>query len=171
MEMTRSMMAFADLPIHFWGKALSTLAYILNRVKTKSKTLTPYEIWRGLKPNLENLKVWRCRAHVLIPKPLRDKLEDKTWECKFIGYVENDSGYRFYHSEKGLIESRDDVFLENSNQITSMENIRLLEDEEFTQENSDQITHMKDVMTSEDEESAQPDYVESPFEDKNITNP
>jgi hypothetical protein len=70
-----------------------------------------------------------------------------------------------------LIESRDAVFLENSNQITSMENIRLLEDEEFTQENSDQITHMKDVMTSEDEESAQLDYVESPFEDKNITNP
>jgi hypothetical protein len=78
MEMTRSMMAFADLPIHFWGEALLTLAYILNRVKTKSKTLTPYEIWRGLKPNLENLKVWGCRAHVLIPKPLRDKLEDKT---------------------------------------------------------------------------------------------
>ena len=52
-----------------------------------------------------------------------------------------------------------------------MKNIRLLEDEEFTQENSKQITPMKDIMTSEDEESAQPDYVESSFEDKNITNP
>ena len=111
MEMTRSMMAFANLPIHFQGEALSTSAYILNRVTTKSKTLTPYEIWIGLKPNLENLKVWGCRAHVLIPKPLRDKLKDKTWECKFIGYVENGTGYRFYHSEKGLIESRDVVFL------------------------------------------------------------
>jgi hypothetical protein len=44
MEMTRSMMAFADLPIHFLGKALSTSAYILNIIKTKSKLLTPYEI-------------------------------------------------------------------------------------------------------------------------------
>jgi transposase InsO family protein len=41
MEMTRSMMTFVDLPIHFLGEALSTSAYILNRVKTKSKTLTP----------------------------------------------------------------------------------------------------------------------------------
>jgi hypothetical protein len=30
---------------------------------------------------------------------------------------------------------------------------------------------MKDVTTSEDEESAQPYYVESLFEDKNIANP
>jgi hypothetical protein len=115
--------------------------------------------------------VWGCKAHVLIPKPLRDKLKDKIWECKFIGYVENDSGYRFYHSEKGLIESRDAVFLENSDQITPTKNIRLLEDKEFTLKNSDQFTSIKDITTSEDEESAQPDYVESSFENKNITNP
>jgi hypothetical protein len=30
---------------------------------------------------------------------------------------------------------------------------------------------MKDITTPEDEESAQPDYVESSFEDKNIINP
>ena len=97
MEMTRSMMAHADLPIHFLGEALSTAAYILNRVETKAKPLTPYECWLGTKPNVQNLKVWGCIAHVLIPKPLRDKLDSKTWECKFIGYVENGSGYHFYH--------------------------------------------------------------------------
>jgi hypothetical protein len=70
-----------------------------------------------------------------------------------------------------LIESRDASFLENSNQITLMKNIRLLEDEGFTQKNLDQITPMKDITTSEDEESVQPNDVESSFEDKNITNP
>jgi transposase InsO family protein len=55
-EMTRSIMAFANLPIYFLGEALSILAYILNRVKTKSKPLTPYAIWTSLKPNIENLK-------------------------------------------------------------------------------------------------------------------
>jgi hypothetical protein len=57
MEMTRSTMAFANLPIYFCGEALSILAYILNRVKTKSKPLTLYEIRTGLKPNIENLEV------------------------------------------------------------------------------------------------------------------
>jgi hypothetical protein len=63
-----------------------------------------------------------------------------------------------------LIESRD-VFLENLDQITHMENIRLLEDEEFTQENSGQITPIKD------EEHAQPDFKESSFEDKTLKIP
>jgi hypothetical protein len=35
MEMTRSIMAYVDLPIHFWGEALSTATYIFNRIKTK----------------------------------------------------------------------------------------------------------------------------------------
>jgi hypothetical protein len=130
MDMTRSMMAYAELPNHFWGEALSTAAYILNRIKTKSKPLTPYEYWTGLKPVFHNLKVWGCKAHVLIPKPLRDKLANKTWECRFIGYIENGSGYRFYHSDKGLIESRDAVFLENTNKIIPLDEIRLLQKED-----------------------------------------
>jgi hypothetical protein len=52
MEMTGSMMTYADLLVHFWGEALSTTTYILNRVKTKSKPLTPYEYRIGLKPNV-----------------------------------------------------------------------------------------------------------------------
>uniref|UniRef100_A0A2N9FQW9 Reverse transcriptase Ty1/copia-type domain-containing protein n=1 Tax=Fagus sylvatica TaxID=28930 RepID=A0A2N9FQW9_FAGSY len=52
MDMMRSMMAYADLQIVFWGKALSTVAYILNRVKTKSKPLTPFEIWTGHQPDM-----------------------------------------------------------------------------------------------------------------------
>jgi hypothetical protein len=130
MEMTRSMMAYANLPIHLWGEALSTAAYILNRIKTKSKSLTPYEYWSGLKPHFDHFKVWGCKAHVLIPKPLRDKLQSKTWECWFIGYVENGSGYRFYHPEKGLIESCDDVFLEQTNKIIPIEEIKFFQEDD-----------------------------------------
>ena len=98
----------------------------MNRVKSKSKTLTPFEIWTGHQPDMTNLKVWDCKTHVLIPKPLRNKFIDKTWECKFIGYVENGSGYRFFHLDKGLIESRDSVFIEDTKLITPLEQIKKL---------------------------------------------
>ena len=119
--------------------------YLLNKVNTKSKDLTPYEYWIGHKPDLSNLRVWGCKAHVLIPKPLRDKLKGKTWECKFIGYVQNGSGYRFYNQENGLRESRDAIFLEstNINQITPLEELRLQED--LNNENQD---HYKDASES-----------------------
>jgi hypothetical protein len=120
----------------------------LNRVKTKSKPLTPFEIWTGHQPDMTNLKVWGCKAHVLIPKPLQNKLTDKTWECKFIGYVENRSGYRFFHSDKGLIESRDVIFIEDTELITPLEQI-------------------KKLLHAEPEES---DSHASNFSDKNLEN-
>ena len=125
MEMSRSMMAYSQLPQIFWGEGLTTTNYLLNKVNIKSKDLTSYEYWTGHKLDLSNLRVWGCKAHVLIPKPLRDKLKRKTWECKFIGYVQKGSGYRFYNKGKGLIESRDAIFLESTNPITPLEEIRL----------------------------------------------
>ena len=56
LEMVRSMMARANLPISYWGDALLTAAYILNRVPSKSVSSTPYELWTGKKPDLNNLR-------------------------------------------------------------------------------------------------------------------
>ena len=44
LEMVRSMMAQANLPISYWGDALLTAAYILNLVPSKSVSSTPYEL-------------------------------------------------------------------------------------------------------------------------------
>uniref|UniRef100_A0A2N9HS45 Integrase catalytic domain-containing protein n=1 Tax=Fagus sylvatica TaxID=28930 RepID=A0A2N9HS45_FAGSY len=58
LDMVRSMMAQANLPISFWGDALMAAAYILNRVPSKSVPSTPYELWSGKKPDLSNLRPW-----------------------------------------------------------------------------------------------------------------
>ena len=64
LEMIRSMMAQANLPISFWGDSLLIAAYILNRVPSKSVPTTLYELWTGAKPNLENLRPWGCAGFV-----------------------------------------------------------------------------------------------------------
>ena len=55
LDMVRSMMAQANLPISFWEDALLTAAYILNRVPSKSVLSNPYELWNDEKPDLGNL--------------------------------------------------------------------------------------------------------------------
>jgi hypothetical protein len=40
--------------------------------------------------------------------------------------VENGGGYRFFHLDKGLIESRDAVFIEDTKLITPLEQIKKL---------------------------------------------
>ena len=56
LEMVRSMMAQANLPITFWGDALLTATFILNRVPSKSVPTTPYELWTNRKPDLSVLR-------------------------------------------------------------------------------------------------------------------
>ena len=62
--MIRSMMSRTNLPISFWGYALETAAFLLNRIPSKVVEKTPYELWIGKRPSLPFLKIWGCEAYV-----------------------------------------------------------------------------------------------------------
>ena len=94
----RSMMSLTDLPLSFWGYALETAAFTLNKAPSKSVETTPYELWFGKKPKLSFLKVWGCDAYVQKLQP--DKLEPISEKCVFIGYTKETVGYTFYHRSK-----------------------------------------------------------------------
>ena len=96
LDMVRSMMNLAGLPKSFWGYALDTAVYLLNKVPSKSVNLTPYEIWSGKKPVLSHLKVWGCPAYV--KRTMSDKLGAKSDKCLFVGYPKETFGYYFYNS-------------------------------------------------------------------------
>ncbi|GJY81507.1 putative RNA-directed DNA polymerase [Tanacetum coccineum] len=57
LDMVRSMMCRATLPISFWGYALETAAHILNLVPTKKVSKTPFEMWKGKYPSLRHIKI------------------------------------------------------------------------------------------------------------------
>ena len=64
LDMVRFMMSLIDLALSFWGYALETAAFMLNRAPSKSVETTPYELWFGKKPKLSFPKVWGCDAYV-----------------------------------------------------------------------------------------------------------
>src|SRR3954447_18732207 len=101
LDMFRSMMSLTDLPLSFWGYALETAAFTLNRAPSKSVEKTPYELWFGNKPKLSFLKVWGCDVYVKKLQP--EKLEPKVEKCVFIGYPKETIGYTFYHRPKGKV--------------------------------------------------------------------
>ncbi|KAK8705009.1 hypothetical protein V6N13_048620 [Hibiscus sabdariffa] len=57
LDMVRSMMSHTDLPTFFWGYALETAAFTLNRVPSKSVQKTPHEMWTGRRPNMSFMKI------------------------------------------------------------------------------------------------------------------
>ena len=57
LDIVQSMMSLTNLPLSFWGYALETATFTLNREPSKSVETTPYELWFGKKPKLSFLKV------------------------------------------------------------------------------------------------------------------
>ena len=95
LDMVRSMMCQAELPLYFWSYALQTAAHTLNIVPTKSVEKTPHEIWTGKQPILTYLRIWGCEAYVTRMKTT--KLQPKADKCFFIGYPRETKGYSFWH--------------------------------------------------------------------------
>jgi hypothetical protein len=107
----RSMMSPSDLSISFWGYALETAVFILNRAPSKSLETTPYELWHGKKPMLSFLRVWGCEAYVKKLQP--NKLESKSEKCIFVGYPRETLGYTFSQPTKvKTFVAKTGIFLE-----------------------------------------------------------
>ena len=86
--MVRSMISHSSLPELFWGEALKTVVYILNRVPSKAVEKTPYELWIGKKPSIRHLHVWGIPAQARPYRPNEKKLDERIVSCYFFGYAE-----------------------------------------------------------------------------------
>jgi transposase InsO family protein len=114
-EMARCMMKSKGIPACYWGEAVATIVYVLNRSPTKSlEGVTPYEAWYGRKPSVSHMKIFGCIAHVKKLGPDVKKLSDRSIKTVFIGYEEGTKGYRLLDPvTKALYVSRDVVFEED----------------------------------------------------------
>jgi hypothetical protein len=77
----------------FWGEAVLTAVYILNRSPTKAlNRMTQFEAWHGRKSAVSHLRVFGCLAFT---KELGHigKLDDRSTPRVFIGYAEGSKAY------------------------------------------------------------------------------
>ncbi|KAD3336075.1 hypothetical protein E3N88_31594 [Mikania micrantha] len=117
MEMTRSMLKAMKMPDYLWGEAVRHSVYLLNRITTKAlKDMTPYQDWKGRKPNLGHLKVFSSVAHVKVPSHKVTKLDDRSVMMVYLGVEEGSKAHRFLNpKDKKIVVSRDAVFDEGKN--------------------------------------------------------
>ena len=110
--MARSMLKAKKMLAAFWGEAVSTAVFILNRAPTKSLDgMTPFEAWHGRKPDVSFLRTFGCIGHVKKTKPNLPKLEDRSSPMVFLGYERGSKAYRLYDPQaRRVVVSRDVVF-------------------------------------------------------------
>lgn len=115
MERVRSMLSMAKLPKPFWGEAVRAACYLINRSPSVPLDFkVPEKLWSGKDPSYSHLRVFGCLAYAHVSKELRQKLDARTTPCIFIGYGDEEFGYRLWDpKEKKIIRSRDVVFHES----------------------------------------------------------
>ncbi|XP_010485132.1 PREDICTED: uncharacterized protein LOC104763464 [Camelina sativa] len=110
-----SLLFQASLPIIFWGEAILTAAYLINRTPTKVlHGKTPYELLFNKKPSCDELKVFgsACSTHRKMRD--KDKFGPRSRSCIFVGYPFGKKGWKVYDLEDNeFLVSRDVVFHED----------------------------------------------------------
>lgn len=114
-EKVRCMLSMAGLPKPYWAEAVLTTCYLINRSPSVPLNFeVPEKIWTGKCVNYSHLRVFGCKAFVHVSKELRQKLDFKASTCIFLGYGDQEFGYRLWDPKmKKVIRSRDVVFNEN----------------------------------------------------------
>ena len=107
---------------------MNTIVHVLNLTPCVPIEFDVHDrIWSNNEISYDHLRVFGCKAFVHIPKDERSKLDAKTRPYVFIGYDQDDLGYRFYDSvQKKLVRNRDAVFMEDHT-IQNIEKIDAIE--------------------------------------------
>ncbi|KAM6597070.1 hypothetical protein CsatA_007594 [Cannabis sativa] len=119
-EMAMSMLNEISLPKYFWAEAVNTSCYILNRVFIRpNMNKTPYELWKGRKPNIGYFKVFGCKCYILNTKDNLGKFDAKSDVGIFIGYSTHSKAYRIYNKRTNVVEESIHVAFDETNPPTS----------------------------------------------------
>ncbi|KAH9782035.1 Integrase catalytic domain-containing protein [Citrus sinensis] len=115
-EMARTMLNENALPKYFWAEAVNTACYVLNRVLIRPHlNKTPYELWKGRKPNIGYFKVFGCKCFILNTKDNLGKFDPKSDVGIFLGYSNSSKAYRVYTKRTLVVEESMHVTFDESN--------------------------------------------------------
>nr|XP_011459700.1 PREDICTED: uncharacterized protein LOC105350050 [Fragaria vesca subsp. vesca] len=107
LDMARVMLHTSGLSQKFWAEAINTACYTINRVMLRPGTEnTPYELWKGKKPNVSHFHVFGNPCYIFKDRQYLGKFETRSDIGIFLGYSLNSRAYRVYNKEtKSFLES------------------------------------------------------------------
>eukprot|EP00253_Pinus_taeda_P022253 PITA_22253 len=88
--MASYMLHAKSMPHKLWAEALNCANYIQNRSPHRSvKDQTPFEAWRGTKPEVTHFRVFGSQAWARIHSEKKKALDPQSIECIFVGYPDD----------------------------------------------------------------------------------
>jgi len=86
-NMVRAMLLNSGLPKTLCCYAAETAADVYHYTYHKALDKTPHEAWYGIKPHVNNLRIWGCYVYVCLPTP--KKLDHCVVRGHFLGFTKS----------------------------------------------------------------------------------
>src|SRR5271170_3806538 len=110
----------ANMPKSFWAEAMTTAAYLINRLPSEAiEDEIPYEKWYQKQlpiSDLQALKSFGCIVHIHVPKERQkasSKVDTQSTTGCFVGYTKTNTMWKVWDFERKLfVNSRDVIFFE-----------------------------------------------------------
>jgi len=118
-DMTRTMLIASGLPRNFWAEPLNTSCYIINRCMIRPiLNKTPYELFKGRKPNIMHLKIFGCKCYVHNNgKDALGKFDPRSDEAIFHGYSSHSKAYKVFNNRTLCVEESVHVLFDEFNSL------------------------------------------------------
>ena len=143
--MARSMIHNKDVAKDLWGEAVNTACHIMNLVYFRLGTKkTPYELWKGRKPNVKYFRIFGSTCFILKDKENVGKFDTRSDEGIFLRYSSTSKAYRMLKKRTRKVMEIVNVVIdeastsESSKDVDQLPKSILLSTLEIDQEEGDQ---------------------------------
>jgi hypothetical protein len=115
--MSRAMLFESKLPAKYYGEAMLTACYVLNRWQADKSKKSRYEIFFGKIPKTSHLKPFGSICYSFIAPEKRNKIQPIRDRCRLIGYGDDDDTEEMA-GNKLLLESYNSILYSNDVHFT-----------------------------------------------------
>ena len=119
-----------DVARNLWGETVNTACHTVNKVYFRLGTKkTPYELWKGRKPNVKYFKIFESTCFILKDRENVGKFNSRSDEGIFLGCSSTGKAYRVYNKRTMKVMKTMNVVIDESSDSSSEKGI-----EELTKE-------------------------------------
>ena len=116
-----------DVARNLWGEAINTACHTVNRVYFRPSTKkTPYELWKGRKPNVKYFRIFGSTYFILKDRENVGKFDSRSDEGIFLGYSSTSKAYRVYNKRTMKVMETINVVIDESLDSSSEKSIEEL---------------------------------------------
>ncbi|GFX73365.1 CCHC-type domain-containing protein [Trichonephila clavipes] len=99
----RTVLSESGLDKSFWPEAVLYFVHVWNRLCHSGQTLTPIELYIGIKLSIRHLRPFGSTLYMGTPRPLRGKLDPKAKKGILVGFALGTRGYRVWIPEDSKV--------------------------------------------------------------------